>query len=338
MAGWIIGGEGGTKVVAYLFGVMLVLVSGWLARRWLSWSWTLLSMIFVSLFQVVTWQSSSVYVDLIKATWELLALQAMLSYLSATITTEKSDEKYKMLYLSWFGLGASLATKLFSILLVPLWSWWLFWGPRLTLRNLIKSSLAMLMLPLPFYGWAYIHTGNPFLSLFLHTQKVQEIGGESTLSHFIFKQFFSLWQAPWQLLISRDYTNWLLVLFLPLLLWQLPHLLKRLDIKVVISFIGYQWLVWWFVPPLSTRYALSGFIMMMIVMVKVMSVYWERSNQWRIALVLTLLLSFSFHLAPRLVVLKRQLPYIKGTQSKTEYLQQFYDGSIDSHLKKWHQL
>ncbi len=99
-----------------------------------------------------------------------------------------------------------------------------------------------------------------------------------------------------------------------------------------------QLLLWWFVPPLSTRYALAGFITLAIVYCVAIEDWLKKQPVYGPALAITILLAVSINLGPRLIVGYRNLKYIYHQPSLTEYVSQFYDGSIDSHLQKWYQL
>lgn len=327
--GWWLAGEVGAKLTAYLLALSTVAISGVLARRWLSPTWTWVAVLLVSLMQVVAWQASSVYIDVAKAGWELLGLWCLWRFY----------DRRQMKWVWWGSLswGASVASKLFSLALIPLWGLWLVWvRPKQLMAWLVSVSL-VLVPTLPFYWWSYLTTGQPFVSVTEYSQYISEVGSVSQLGRYGFQQALNVWKSPWYLLIGRDYVNWLVVLVGALLPVYVRRWWADIPTRMALSLVAYQWLVWWFLPPLSTRYALSGFIVLVILVVRVCADLWTRNNAWRWALALTLSLSVVFHLGPRMVVLQRQLPYLLGHETRLQYLERFLDGNIDSQLRSWHQ-
>jgi hypothetical protein len=230
-----------------------------------------------------------------------------------------------------------VASKLFSLALIPLWGLWLIWLQPKQLRQWVVA-LGLVMVPtLPFYWWSYLMTGKPFVSVAEYSQYISEVGSLSNLSRYLIHQALQVWKSPWNLVTGRDYINWLVVLMGG---W-LPSYIRRwwadIPTRMALSFVAYQWLLWWFLPPLSTRYALSGFVVLVILVVRICADLWQKSRSWQWALAILLSLNVAFHLAPRLMVLRRQLPYLQGQETKAEYLGRFLDGNIDNQLRKWHQ-
>jgi hypothetical protein len=89
-------------------------------------------------------------------------------------------------------------------------------------------------------------------------------------------------------------------------------------------------------PPQSSRYAVSGFIVLTILYFKIVSDFVVTKKQFFWSVVLTILLSIIINFAPRMIVNNRSFKYILGNQTKQQYLEQFYDGSIDQNIKEWH--
>ena len=103
--GFIFAGELGSKIVAYLFGLAVIVSSYILSRKLLNRSWSLIVILTVSTFQVVAWQSASFYVDVAKAFWEISSILTLLRW--------KDTQQRKWLFVSALLFSASLATKLF---------------------------------------------------------------------------------------------------------------------------------------------------------------------------------------------------------------------------------
>jgi hypothetical protein len=327
LLGYLVKGELGTKVVAFIFGLSLILSTYQLARIFLSRSWSLITVLLISTFQVVAWQASSFYIDVAKAMWEISSLWLLL----------RSDRSF---VLSGLTFGASVASKLFSVFLIPVFLVIaLLQGakPRLQAASiLVALSLAV---ALPFYAHSYLNTGHFFLSFAINTAKVGEFSGNPTFLAHLVERTLSL---PWSLiqltLLSRDYITFAILLLLPGLVINRRGLWQDKRLMSLLLFSAVQWCIWWYLPPLSTRYALSGFITLILVLLVCLRVWCQKYPTYFKPMMGVLVLAILFNLAPRLAVAYRSSRYILGTQVRQEYLNQFKDGSIDSHLEKWQQL
>lgn len=320
--GYMILGELGAKLVAYGFGISTVLISYALSRVVLDRKWSLISVLLISGFQVISWQSSSFYVDLSKAFWEVAALWLLLS-----------KKSYK---LAGLALGASLATKLFSITLLPIFAaiTWLLYRSKVTLLFILLA----LLVAMPYYGLANSVSNNPFYSLTHHVNKIDEISSSENGVQYLLRKTLYLPLSPYDFLLTREYTTPLLLLIFPLV-WLYRSKVKAVKSLLILAvFAAFQFLVWWYVPPTSIRYALSGFIVATIVTVYLIREYVEEyhvslQNTFMILLILGVIF-----MPIRIWVAARSAVYIFGLQSRSEYLDQFMDGNIDLHLLKWNKL
>jgi 4-amino-4-deoxy-L-arabinose transferase-like glycosyltransferase len=329
--GFWLGGDLGAKVVAYLFGISLVIVTYLLARKFLNKEWSLWVILLISVFQVVAWQSASFYVDVAKAVWELATLLVLIKW-----RTAPND---KWLVLAGLFFGASLATKLFSLFLLPV-MWWLicFWRGKTPWRSLLIFGGASLLLPLPFYWWSWVNTGQIWYSFGVHLAKLGEIGANSSLGLYFGQRTLDLWKLPLEVILGRDYTSFLLILFLPVLLIYFSKIKAQPLLTGLGVFTLFQVMLWWYLPPLSTRYALLGFIVWLILSIWSVAQLIKDKPVYRRPILITLSLALLINFAPRLVVNWRSWQYLSGRQTKDEYIRQFFDGNVDHHLIKWHQL
>jgi len=336
--GYVVLGDLGTKIVAYLFALGLMVVSYLLARKYLNRNWSLLLITLVSTFQVVSWQSASFYIDLAKAFFEITALLFLFSFLfeGSLIVKDNNKEDNKFLLISGLLFGASLASKLFSIFLLPVYLFlvYLFSNDN-KIRKTLYFLLSSLILPLPFYLFAYFKTGHPFYSLIMHLEKMHEIGGESNIWLYILNRTIRLPLSLFELFTTRDYVSFIFLVFLPIIIYYHKRLLTKENLFLVIFSVS-QYLLWWYLPPQSSRYAVSGFIILTILYFKMIVDFVVIKKQYFWSVLLTILLSIIINFVPRMIVNKRSFNYILGNQTKQQYLEQFYDGSIDQNIKEWH--
>ena len=211
--------------------------------------------------------------------------------------------------------------------------------PQPRWQKIAVFMTAAFLVAIPYYWRTYYYSGNALLALTLPAQNLQEIGGQPTVFAFLIQQLLTFPSSLIQLsLFSTDYVSFALLLLLPFGVWFVSENWRDHRVQMLLIWSLGQYLLWWFVPPLSTRYALSGFITLLILEMVAVEAWNRTHSSYQKPLQLMLIIAIGFNLLPRLVVTSRHLKYIVGSQTKHQYLEQFYDGSIDQHLKKWHQL
>lgn len=330
MVGFAVLGTTGAKIVAYFFGVLLAAATYYVSRFFLRRHLSLLVVATVSLFQVVAWQSSSFYVDVAKAFFELMAILAVL------YAHKKSS---RFLFLAALFLSASLATKMFSFLLLPiillmLWFEWRRSGLRVSYFVVLVGTL--FSLALPYYIGAWWYTGNPIFSFVVPIAILGEIGGNASPIGYVFSRVVSSPTFFVRLLLSRDYVAPLSVAFLFPILVRIRDILNDYSLKILCAFSFFQVGLWWLVPPFSTRYALSGFITLFLLGVVIVDRYFVHNRRQRKIFLLVLGVQVLLLLIPRLLVAQRSLTFILTDQTEAEYVRQFYDGTIDDKLDAWY--
>lgn len=331
LVGYYFLGTTGAKLIAYFFALSLALTTYKLAMQYLNTKISLAVVTLVSTFQVISWQSSSFYVDAAKAFWEVLAIYFVVKSIDV--------HKTKNLIFSALAFSASLATKLFSIFLYPVYAIILKISLPKNKKQFWPLSFFLsltLLFPIHFYINTYLKTGNPFYSFSLHLEKLSEIGGYSNFLSYFLNRTATLIFSPLKLIFVRDYTSPIIpMLIIPVFL-KLKNIIKDRKLLILLTFSLFQWLVWWYIPPLSTRYALSGFITLTILGVSVLIKFFPKIKPAQI--IFALIFFATINMLPRIWVNIRSLKYILENQTQQEYLEQFYDGSIDEKLKSWYKL
>jgi len=361
--GFGLAGEMGSKMVAFSFGLVF-LISVWLvARKFLNRDWALSTILIVSVFQPVAWQSASFYVDVAKALWEISALFCILEL------WQSRKHQTMWLIISSLFIGASLGTKAFSWLLLPVFLviiYLVLINRQMNSRQAVvsKPNVALLinlwlilffvcLIPLPYILHAWVQTGDAFFPITQHLLKIQEISGVAVSSAgevknllaYFFNRLLSLPLAPFYFETARDYIFPLGLLLLPFSIsgWRQKKL--QTSNLVLIIYALYSWLIWWFVPPLSTRYAISGFVILILIWLIGLNSYTRnivakrsKNFNWRLSkkmLEKIILLMVLVNFLPRLIVGVRSSRYLLGFETSDQYLEQFYDGNIDTKLRQW---
>ena len=324
----------GAKLIAFVLMILLLATTYRLSRLKLSIRNSLVVTLIVAGFQVVAWQASSVYVDVAKAFFELAGL-----YFSLKSISQKKSVSKKIVYQDWFYptiaalfFSASLATKLFSLLLAPTFLLILL----LSLKNKKYwwlMLISLFSLALPFYYFSFLHSGQPFYSFGKHLHKLGSIANQADWHIYLCDRLISLPSSFIQMIWVRDYTlPFIAIFFLPIGL-KIKAVLRDETLLILTIFVFSQWLMWWFIPPLSTRYALAGFIALLILGLAVIRQYYSSIMKWAY---FGLLLSGLVLFLPRLYVLKKNISYLVGQQNQQTYLQKFCDGNIDVKLNAWY--
>jgi hypothetical protein len=332
--GFPFGAEMGVKMVAWLMAVSTALITYSMARKVLSRQSSLGVVLLVSTLQVMAWQSTSFYVDVAKAFWELLAVWALLE-----VRANMPARKWFLLFA--FGIGASLATKAFSILLLPmLLGAWVM--KRHNFKEVVVIAVLVAIIILPFWARSWWHTGYLSVSVETHVAKLGEISSAPTLGTYLWQRTLALPFLYYHLTVTREYVSPAILVTLPVmvfLLWKNNVSWKKLlnqNELLLSAFIITQVLIWWYVPPLSVRYSLSGFIALCVLWVRFGEILVSKKTLKPQLAFVVLLLAIGINLLPRVLVLRRNLPYLLGKETQQQYLNRFRDGWLDPHLDNWY--
>lgn len=328
LVGFWLAGELGAKIVAYVFALATIFISYQLARKFVSKNWSLLFVILISTFQVIAWQAASFYVDVAKAFFEVSSIFFLVKF--------QSSQSQKHLILAALFFSASLATKLFSLFLLPSYLLLVYFlSQARQVQNLMIFFLVSLILPMPFYAFSYFNTGQPFFSFVIHSQKLAEIGGSADYLIYLRERLRYLPTSIFSLTLAKDYVTFILITFLPLT-YRYKKLLTHPKLFLLFFFAVSQYLLWWFLPPTSTRYALSGFIVLTLIYFVIFTYAIKRNRAYFWPILISMALAILINFAPRLLVNWRSLKFLLSQQTKAEYIEQFYDGYVDQKLKEWH--
>ncbi len=226
------GNEIFAKVIHFTFGILVLIALYKLSRRFFT---PLIALLVVSIFYanlVVDWESITAYIDLIRAFFEIMALWGFLFW------SEK--QKMKWLIVSAIMVGLAITTKVLAIESLVIFSFLIFpfyiSHPKSYIYLLIYLIVA-LAVPLPWFLFSFIHTGNPVYPFFTHTYEVS-VSSPNPLQIII-----DLWNLFTH---SSDPVSPIYLIFLPLLFATYSRLQK--EIKIVVWYSGLSLLLWYFTP------------------------------------------------------------------------------------------
>lgn len=146
------------KLTNFSFGILVLLALYKLSRKFLDEKLSLISVLIFSSNLVFSWQSTTAYVDLIRTFFEAMALWGLLNW-------TKNKEK-KWLIESAVMLGLAISTKLLSVGSVFIFLTLILMADKRLTKNLLIYPIIALIIPLPYFLFSFIHTGNPVYPLF----------------------------------------------------------------------------------------------------------------------------------------------------------------------------
>ena len=276
---------------------------------------------------VVGWESTSAYIDLGRAFFEILALYSFMLWYET--------KQMKNLIVSAVFVGFATGTKLLglgslAIFLILIAGMHMNWNSvRVNVRsvltkfkhstvNLLPSFLIYLfiglLIPLPWFIYAYIHTGNPVYPFFGNDYSVH-ISAITLLNPLFFIQsMLSIF------LFSPDPTSPLYLIFSPAIVILFPHFSSKIRLIGYYSILA---LIIWYITPQTGG---GRFIIPYLPAFSLLcAVSLEQLNQKKTkllfytslgAVLFVALISVGYRLAAN----AKYVPFVLGNETKKEFL------------------
>lgn len=313
------------KILSLIFSLFSLAVVYKISRFYLNRSYSLLSSIIFYSNIVVAWQSTTSYIDIYRTFFEAM------SFLAFILWRKGKGEKF--FYLSSVILGLSISSKLIAIasliIFVPL-----IYAYTKRISTVIKFVLVALLIPLPWFSFAFISTGNPIYPLI--TGGYPTNFSPNLLSPINFMRetilIFTRADDP----ISPIY----LVVF-PLVL-GLRKIFKR-DFLYLVIYSSLGIVVWYLTPRTGGGRFLMPYLPVMSVLVAIVIYNLENKITRNILILLVIIISL-ITILYRGIASMRYLPVILGKETEDSFLEKnlnfsfgdFYDtdGYFKNHLKE----
>ncbi len=285
-----------TKTIHFLFGIFILVTIYKISRKYLNKTLSLIACLVFYSNLVVGWMSIAAYVDLARTFYELLAVWAFLLF------TEKKENKY--FFLSAILMGFAISIKLIAVgsllIYIPL----LLKKPK----HLLTFLFISLLIPLPWFIFSYLNTGNPIYPIFSGYPL-------SPNSHFLSPINFI--RESWILLTrAADPISPIYIIFFPLIILFFNRLKKQEKIIALYSFLGL--LVWYITPRTGGgRFILPYLPVWSILIVIVLAKLSSMLKKYSIALIIGIaLISIGY----RSIANRKFIPVILGKQTKADFL------------------
>jgi hypothetical protein len=323
VAGLAFGNEIWTKVIHLSFGLLTSLALYKLQRKFFS---PLISIIGVVIFYanlVVAWESITSYIDLIRTFFEIMALWAFINWWESN--------KRKWFVLSAIMVGLAITTKLlaagslliFSVIIIFFELKKLLSRPRIhnTLYIILNTILQVfvylviaLAVPIPWFIFSYINTGNPIYPFFTQIYKVTP----EPLSVLGFlREFWNLFTS------SPDPLSPLYMIFFPIIVFSFSKF--KPEIKIISLYSILTITVWFFTPRTGGgRFILPYLPAFSIVCAACVSFFMENRKRYGvyIAKFLIILIIFVSLITTgyRFIANSKYIPVLLGKKTSNEFL------------------
>lgn len=295
------------KFVHFLFGVLIIFVIYKFSKRLMDTRFSLLACLIFASNLVFGWESITAYVDLGRTFFEILALYYILIW--------SKNQEIKNIYKSSMMLGFAVTTKLIALVSIPI-----FWGIilyssfidkiqiRKTLVNLVVFSFISILVPLPWFIFSFLNTGDPFYP-FLSILKLGS-GNIFSIGYFInsFKELF---------IYSQDPINPIYIILLPLVIISFKKFENSIKIITLYAFLAL--IGWYFTPKLGG----GRFILPYLPAFSILSVYTIskiksiRMKNYLIGLIILFSIISIFY---RGLANYKFLPVVLGKETKAQFL------------------
>jgi len=304
------GGEIVAKLIHYLFGIFICIALYKFSRKFFS---SFISMLSVLIFYsnlVVAWESITAYNDLIRTFYEFLALWAFVNWIN--------EKKQKWLISSSVMIGFAITTKLIAMgsLFIFLFLTILLSKKANKIINAIVYFFIALLIPLPWFIFSFLNTGNPVFPVFSDiligvNEKILNI---QLLNPYVF--ISSIWNV-----FSRasDPISPVYIILLPLLFLTLAKSNFKVKIIYLYAFFG---LIFWYSTSRveGSRMLLPYLPAFSIICASIINKF-KQSKLFFNLLIVIVIVSSAITIGYRFFANYKYIPVILGLETKSQFLE-----------------
>lgn len=303
------GGQILARSLHFLFGILSLVVTLQLARRFLSPVWAFLAgLIFYSQL-TVSWLSSAAYVDLTRTFLELAALNLWLTWY------DKKDDRN--LFLTGCIIGLASSVKLLSMLTgITFLGMILVAGERKIKPVLLfLAGFLLVLAPWLIYGWLSTKTLlYPFLTAWFWQSQTVGLGIKGW---FLSRDLFQFLQAVLATAFTKgDILSPVFAIGLPLLIWK-RNFLRTQEIFLLGVYVAVNFLVWFLMPINYNRFLLPYTPAIIVLILIALQGY---SKTVKTIFIFVSFLTIFLHLGVRTVVSYGNWKPLLGGEKWQEYL------------------
>jgi len=320
---YVVFGVVGIKLFTYILVWLMIVLMYRIAKPLIGIRYALFGCLIFFTFHTVGWQASSAYVDSVRTVFEL-----------ATIRLIMEKKRVSPVFAGIF-LGLALSTKLLAFLMLP--AFFLFAMIRKHSRFARVMCITAILVVSPWFVRSYLWTGNPIYPLFQSSLGVDQVAhlGYGTVLSWLTHQVVMIPFLP--VIMSIQWGDWTSPIFI-LGAFSAIYVKKEVWKKHLglLAFVLIFMIFWLLFPPLSVRYALTGFsiaIMMCLLAFKNLP---QKFYTLRQIFIVICWLGISFNLVYRFGANTKQLELLTGKISHQTYLDQRSQGVAKGPMEKWY--
>lgn len=322
---YITGGVFAVKLVTYMLGLLLLYQTYIFASRYLEKKLSIFVCLLFLSFHTIAWQMSSAYTDILRSLFEVTAL----------LLLDKKSHRTGEIFLAGLFVGFALSTKLVALFFFPAFMFyvWLKHGWKSCLSFILGAFLTIA----PWYIQSYQWTGNPIFPLFQSLTGQEQLLGEgfSSVSAWIGANLLRIPFLPVFMSVhSESLTTPLFFFAYPFLILSYKKMMKNEKLLLVFTLLFL--IPWLLLPPVSVRYGLTGFIVMLILCIWAI---WKKARTNRViryvfygvcffGILMNMTIRMGSHVSA--------LSYLSGKESLKEYVAGYAIGISKGPLEKWY--
>lgn len=294
------------KLIHFSFGLLSCFALYRVARKFFT---PLISLFCVIIFYsslVVGFESITAYIDLVRTFFEIMSFWAWFDWYKTKQT--------KFLYLAGLFIGFAITTKLLSFgslgILLVLTLFFSSSQPKYLIKIVPLFLLSALVVPLPWFIFSYLHTGNPLYPFFTQTYPVSH-----SLSLFNPLKFL---QDIWQIFTHADDP------ISPVYLGLLPLIIVSYrkmppNIRILVWYTILAILVWYITPRTGGGRFLLPYLPIISLLGGWCVTYFEKTPYAKL-LTSFIVMTFVISLFYRGTANAKFIPMLFGTETKTQFL------------------
>ncbi len=310
----------GASLTHFMFGLLTAIALFMVSRRFLSLPLSLLVVLIFSSNLVVMWESTTAYIDLGRAFFELMALWGLLKYL---------DEKKELWFVeSAINAGFAITAKLlaagslviFVVLLLSIYKNNIAKGQKQSFRYVLIA----LAVPIPYFVFSYFSSGNPIYPFFTDFYPVGVKEQWLSLTTII-RDFWNVFVT------GSDPINPIYLIILPLI----PLIITKLKghEKLIALYCLVALIAWYLTPHTGGGRFMLAYLPIFSLFVGLVLKYTKQLSLVRISAGLILLFAV-ISIGYRSIAQLRYFPVVFGKETHEEFLMKhlnfdfgdYYDG------------
>ena len=307
--GLAFGGEFAAKLIHFFFGILTCAALYRFSKNKFGRETALITVVVFYSNLVVGWESITAYIDLGRTFFEFMALWAFFEWIE--------NKKDALLIKSSIMLGLAISSKAIALTSLFIFSFlilYFLWKENkslfISLKYLLKFIFLTLLIPLPWFLFSFLSTGNPIYPFFSKYYEI--LSSANILNPILFIK--SIWNL---FMFSSDPISPVYIISIPLL-FLLPKKIKTQTI-ILFYYCGLAVIFWAVIPHTGGARFILPYLpaFSMLIGVIIRDILDKRiKKNFIIFIVVVTIINATYRGAANI----KYIPYLLGYESKGEFL------------------